>query len=350
MTTEYTPNFGLAMPDFRMGPWHDLMNGNTASIDALLYSALSNTNVVAWTNDTLYNSGVSVVDNDNATIWLCLLTHTSPPPPTTFAEDRTAHPNRWTQLIAGFAPRGEWQNNTDYFPYDLAFSTTEAIFAICQTRHTSNPSGTLKDDEVYWAFLFDMSEANIGSALAVTYDPTTSGMPATNVQQALDYVDSVNDTQHNQIVALNDVNVAQGDAIDTKLSKTVANTLTTAQQDQLIADLGAMASKGGQTVTGGFKFTPHNLGNLVTFSPNPLLGNYQYGTNIAAHTWNAPTVDCAVDILITNGGTPGAITFTGFAYNASNAGDPLNTTPGHKFLVSIRRINAVSTLIIKALQ
>jgi len=108
---------------------------------------------------------------------------------------------------------------------------------------------------------------------------------------------------------------------------------------------------GGQTITGGFAITPFNIGTVTTGAviPNPLVGNYQYLTNNGAFTLAAPAVDCAIDILITNGSTAGVITFSGFTVNAVT-GEPLTTTNGSKFIISLRRINGVSTYLIKALQ
>lgn len=102
-------------------------------------------------------------------------------------------------------------------------------------------------------------------------------------------------------------------------------------------------------ITTGFTFSPANLGSLTSFALDPSLGNYQYGTNNGAFTLTAPSSDCAVDLLITNGASAGAITFSGFTVG-SVTGDALTTTNGSKFIVSIRRINAVSTYTIKALQ
>jgi hypothetical protein len=106
---------------------------------------------------------------------------------------------------------------------------------------------------------------------------------------------------------------------------------------------------GGQNITGGFSLTPNNLGTPGSFRPNPMLGNYQYFTNNGALTLTAPSVDCAMDLLMTNGATAGVVTFTGFMVGA-NVGDALTTTSGSKFIISIRRINAVATYLIKALQ
>lgn len=106
---------------------------------------------------------------------------------------------------------------------------------------------------------------------------------------------------------------------------------------------------GGKTVTGGFNVTPNNLGNITSFTIDPSLGNYQYGTNHGAATWTAPASDCAVDILVTNDATAGTITFSGFTVGSST-GSTLTTTNTNKFLISIRRINGISTYSIYALQ
>lgn len=106
---------------------------------------------------------------------------------------------------------------------------------------------------------------------------------------------------------------------------------------------------GGQQIVGGYSLKPANLGTLSSFTLNPLVGNYQYGTNNGALTITAPAVDCAVDMLITNGTSAGSITFSGFTVS-SNTGEPMTTANGSKFLLSFRRINGTSTYLIKALQ
>ena len=111
----------------------------------------------------------------------------------------------------------------------------------------------------------------------------------------------------------------------------------------------AAQKTGNQTITGGFSVTPNSLGTMSSFTLNPASGNYQYGTNNGAFTLTAPTSDCAVDLLVTNGASAGSITFSGFTVGSST-GDALTTTNGHKFIVSIRRIDGTSTYIIKALQ
>jgi hypothetical protein len=105
------------------------------------------------------------------------------------------------------------------------------------------------------------------------------------------------------------------------------------------------------TITVGYAVTPNNIGTVTTGTTtlNPALGNYQYMTNNGASTIAAPASDCPISVLITNGASAGALTFSGFTVG-SNTGDALDTTNAHKFVLSVVRINAVSTYTIKALQ
>lgn len=103
--------------------------------------------------------------------------------------------------------------------------------------------------------------------------------------------------------------------------------------------------------TVGYAFVPYSGGTISTgtYTPNPLNGNYQYIVNGGAFTLANPAIDCAIDILVTNNGSAGAITFSTFSVGSST-GDALDTTNAHKFIVSIRCIDAVSTYLVKALQ
>src|ERR1035437_1804805 len=105
------------------------------------------------------------------------------------------------------------------------------------------------------------------------------------------------------------------------------------------------------TITVGYGLTPFSAGTKSsgTFTPAPASGNYQYATNNGAHTLAAPASDCAIDIYYLNGSSAGAITFSGFTVSSS-VGDALDTVNTHKFIISIRRINSISTYAIKALQ
>jgi hypothetical protein len=120
---------------------------------------------------------------------------------------------------------------------------------------------------------------------------------------------------------------------------------------QVISMLSALQSNATANITKGFTITPNNIGTISsgTVTPDPTLGNYQYMTNNGAFTLAAPTSDCAVDIIITNGASAGSITFSGYTVSALT-GEALTLTNGNKFIISIRRINGTSTYLIKALQ
>ena len=125
------------------------------------------------------------------------------------------------------------------------------------------------------------------------------------------------------------------------------NGITSAPSWQSVLQPGVTA-----TITIGYSLTPYNAGTKSsgTYTPAPADGNYQYATNGGAHTLAAPGSDCAIDILYTNNGSAGAITFSGFTVASGNTGDALTTTNTHKFIISVRRINGTSTYFIKALQ
>jgi hypothetical protein len=136
----------------------------------------------------------------------------------------------------------------------------------------------------------------------------------------------------------------------------VSNSLTLAGTDSTTMTFPATSSTvlttgNTATITKGYSVTPNNLGTVTTgtTTPDPANGNYQYYTNGGAHTLAAPASDCAIDLLVTNNGSAGSITFSGFTVGA-NTGSALTTTDTNKFLISLRRINSVATYSIYALQ
>jgi hypothetical protein len=106
------------------------------------------------------------------------------------------------------------------------------------------------------------------------------------------------------------------------------------------------------TITAGYDLTPGNLGTISTGTTtlSPSTGNYQYYTNGGAHTIAAPSSDCAIDVLVTNSATAGAITLSGFTAPSGGGGDTYATTNANRYLLSVRRINAISTYVWKSLQ
>lgn len=135
-----------------------------------------------------------------------------------------------------------------------------------------------------------------------------------------------------------------GDVSDTTITRVSAGKIAVEGQNVLLTGT-------TDNITKGFTVTPNNIGTVSsgTTTPDPANGNYQYYTNNGAHTLAAPSSDCAIDILVTNGASAGAITFSGFTVGSST-GSTYNTTNTNKFILSIRRINAVSTYGWYALQ
>jgi hypothetical protein len=103
-----------------------------------------------------------------------------------------------------------------------------------------------------------------------------------------------------------------------------------------------------QTITGGARVTSKSqtAGNItIDCGDRPI----QHQTNSGAFTLTAPANDGYCMLLVTNDGSAGAITFSGFTVGSS-LGDALTTTNTHKFTISIWRINGVSGYRIAAHQ
>lgn len=106
-----------------------------------------------------------------------------------------------------------------------------------------------------------------------------------------------------------------------------------------------------QTVSGGANVTSNNLGTLTSGTTTIDCGKtpLQYFTDNGVFTLAAPANDGSCVLLMTNGASAAAPTFTGFTVG-SNVGDAYATTSGNKYFLSIGCINAVCTYFRKALQ
>lgn len=157
--TEYTDNYQLAKPDFNHFTWHDEVNGNSDTIDSILFALTGLSNFVgAWTNSTNYTAGQRVIDPDDASIWNCLVNHTSAATDT-FADDRAANPTYWSPVASIPYDRGEWANDTVYAIGDVAHDTSEGLLGVANTSHTSSSSpNTMRDDISNWDILFDAQD------------------------------------------------------------------------------------------------------------------------------------------------------------------------------------------------
>lgn len=98
MSGTYTTFMRLSKPEFGFSPWDSNVNGNMDIIDGFIGQYLRIPNFIgAWQNLTYYGSGQVALDTSNSTMWLCAVAHTSAPPPSTFQDDREAHPTYWTE-------------------------------------------------------------------------------------------------------------------------------------------------------------------------------------------------------------------------------------------------------------
>ncbi len=106
-----------------------------------------------------------------------------------------------------------------------------------------------------------------------------------------------------------------------------------------------------QTVSGGANVTSDNLGTITMGTTTIDCGvrPLQYFTNGGASTLAAPAADGSCIVLMTNNGSAGAITFSGFSVG-SNTGDAVTTTNTQKFSIFIWRINSTSGYRIAAHQ
>jgi hypothetical protein len=133
-----------------------------------------------------------------------------------------------------------------------------------------------------------------------------------------------------------------GNATDTTITRVSAAVVAVEGNTVLTASQTA-------TITKGYTVTPYNGGSVSsgTTTPDPVNGNYQYYTNGGAHTLAAPSSDCAIDVMVINGSSgAGAITMSGFKTpGAGVSGAVYATTANTWWVLSIRRINAVSTFV-----
>lgn len=104
------------------------------------------------------------------------------------------------------------------------------------------------------------------------------------------------------------------------------------------------------TITKGYTLTPNNIGTFTTTQGttiDPTAGNYQYVSLSGTFTWTvtAPSSDCAVDILVALGasGSGVSVSFSGFKTPGSGAAGTFTAANNTWYVLSIRRINSVST-------
>lgn len=117
------------------------------------------------------------------------------------------------------------------------------------------------------------------------------------------------------------------------------------------ADTDILKADVGGTMTAGYLSDDYSGGTISsgTYTPAPATGqeNFQYIVNGGAFTLAPPAASCSIILQITNNGSAGAITTSGFT---KKDGDAFTTTNGDDFMCFIARCNGFSTLTVKALQ
>ena len=106
-----------------------------------------------------------------------------------------------------------------------------------------------------------------------------------------------------------------------------------------------------QTLSGGANVTAGNLGTKSNGTATIDCGTVplQYLTNGGGFTLAAPSNDGSCMVQVTNNGSAGTVTFSGFTVGAST-GATLTTTNTNKFIISIARINGSSVYFVTAQQ
>lgn len=167
------------------------------------------------------------------------------------------------------------------------------------------------------------------SSVAIT-GGTMSGVTTTLKQSAAPTPTAEGDMQWDT----DDNQIKVGDGSGTKTFSDDSKLAVLAAQDQVI--------------TGGARVTPLSLGTITsgTVTPDPGDCSLQYYTNGGAHTL-APGSNTGYILLdITNNGSAGAITTSGWTKVVGS----FNTTNGNKFRCALSVSNAGSLLTIQAMQ
>jgi hypothetical protein len=129
----------------------------------------------------------------------------------------------------------------------------------------------------------------------------------------------------------------------------IAATDTSAGYVTMTADPDILMADTADILFAGFATTPYNAGTKSsgTFTLNEVYGNLQYCVNGGAFTLAPPSNDGTMILQITNNGSAGAITTSGWT---KVTGVAPATTNGNDYLAYMLKVNSFSHLTWVALQ
>jgi hypothetical protein len=247
------------------------------------------------------------------------------------------------------ASTGEWVRSADFNGAKDIVSGT--YVRVNQGTHkglwyiNNNDPIVIGTSAITFTKIIDNSSPNLGDLIG-TSDNITQG--ATNL-----FLTTSERTKLSGIAAGAEVNVnadwnaVSGDAqILNKPSVLVSGNIGITVQAY---DADILKADTTDVLTVGYATTPYDAGTKSsgTFTPNEANGQQQYYVNGGAHTLAPPTNNTVLTIQVTNNGSAGTITTSGFTIVTGAA---LTTTNGNDFFLRIEKLNGFSQLHVTALQ
>lgn len=343
MTTEFTQLLRLNKPDFRDPGWGNLINDNADNMDRAIAAALAAEGFVTWHNATHFDEGTVALDTlaVPSSYWICNVSHTSANTPTTFAQDRAAHPTFWTAFIFSYRPRGAWAHDTQYLINDIAYDSVLGITGICKIAHISNHAGTINDDITNWDYIVSLPAAQpAANILYSNANIVAAGIPITGTtvqtvvdQLAITYLAQKNNGFHTGSTIFGYDGSLHQDYNATVTVRTIGNNIEWGHVSS-----GGYGSVLGNTSSVGTPFLGFNTGAGTTAETfrtrghkgslfrSDMLGGFDFATIANSNADNQAAVSL-FSVLPADGGTLSLATipffakFGGGVYNVFYSGD-----------------------------
>lgn len=284
---DYTPNFNLIIPEFNITGWHDYLEENFRSIDALFYNLFGINNYKGvWTNNTVYNvDDVLFVGEDttySGRLIKVLVEHTTagdgnftqffeenPTYYELFADASTAQ--IYAQLAKNWAVKtdGPVEENLYSSKYyaDLVNTISTEIISLYQIKNSLVNLDNIKENIVN----VDTNKTNINiNANNIEYIQNT----ATNINAIITCYDNINVIQNAPQAALD----AQTAATNAANAETNANTYATQA---------ANSAQSAQTYSNNSQTSATNSANSATSAASSASSANTSATNANISAINA---------------------------------------------------------------